>query len=246
MVKRIDNILMAVLPILFLYGAYWFVGFIPITYVYCPNLEVYREPITVFGIAAFILTFLVIAVGVFNIRNIKRLGLIFLIYQPIKLIVDLTGRLYENQGMNHYIFCSVNFLTLFLCIGTAVVIWKNKDNGNTWHTDLARFSIRCTIPVLVISIAVPILEIVIMWLLLERSVPFGAEEFFNSVVIVMSVTSAVLTLVLGIFMQLGGAAFERDSKLFSVDSLKPLAFSVLFSVVITVAWRLSELGYHHN
>lgn len=246
MSRRIGNIIKTVLPLLFLYGAYWLIGFIPITYIYYPkNLAVYSEPITVFGIIAFILTFLVIAVGVFNIRSVKRLGLIFLIYQPIKLIVDLTGMAYESKYLNIYIFQSVNFLTIFLCIGTAVVVLKNKEDARAWHTDLAKFLLRC-IPVTLISIIIPILENVIVLRLLDQTLPYGAEEIFNTIITVMSVTSAVLTIMLGIFMRLAGAAFDCDHKLISVETLKPLVFSMAFSIVVTVAWRLMQLGYQYK
>ncbi len=238
MSRQIGNIIKTILPLLFLYFAYWFIGFIPVIGIYYPkNLAVYREPITIFGIIAFILTFLVIAVGVFNIRSAKRLGLIFLIYQPIKLIVDLTGMAYESKYLNIYIFYSVNFLTMFLCIGTAVVILKNKENGEAWHTSLPKFLIRC-IPAALISILIPILENIIVLRILDQPLPYGAEEIFNTIIIVMSVTSAVLTVMCGIFMQLAGVTFDDDRKLISVETLKPLIFSILFSIAIPIVWQL--------
>lgn len=155
--EKIGRIIKAVLPLGLLYGAYWYIGFIPINYIYYPNPNVYREAIIIFGIIAFILTFLVIAVGVFNIRNIKQLGLIFLAYQPIKLLVDLTGLIYEGKYLNNYIYYSVNFLTIFIFLGAAVVVLKNKESGGTLHTNIGKFLIRC-IPVSLISIFIPVLE----------------------------------------------------------------------------------------
>lgn len=238
MSRRIVNIIKAILPLLFLYAAYWFIGFIPVTGIYYPqNLAVYSEPITIFVIIAFILTFLVIAVGVFNIRSVKRLGLIFLIYQPIKLIVDLTGTAYESRQLYVFTFYSVNFLTIFLCIGTAVVILKNKEDARAWHTGLAKFLLRC-IPVTLISILIPILENIIVLRVLDQTLPYGAEEIFNTIIIVMSVTSAALTIMLGIFMRLAGAAFDCDQKLISAEALKPLIFSILFSIAIPIVRQL--------
>lgn len=233
---KFGKVLAKVFPLLFLYGSYWFIGFIPITYIYYPNLAVYREAITIFGIMAFILTFLVIAVGVFNIRSVKRLGMIFLCYQPIKLIVDLTGTAYESKYLNNFIFFSVNFLTMFICLGAAVIIIKNKENGLAFHTNISKFLFRC-IPVTLISIFIPILENLAVRNLLNQSLPYSAEEIFNTIVLVMSISSAVLTVILGVFAQAVGATIDCDYKLISVEALKPLVFSMLCSIVITIIWR---------
>lgn len=236
MVKFV-KVLEKVFPLLFLYESYWFIGFIPITYIYYPNLAVYREASTIFGIIAFILTFLVIAVGVFNIRSVKQVGMIFLCYQPIKLILDLTGTTYESKYLNNFIFYSLNFLTIFICLGVAVIIIKNKENGLAFHTNISKFLIRC-IPITLISVFIPILENLAVRHLLNQSLPYSAEEIFNTIVLIMSVSSAVLTVMLGVFVQAVGATVECDYKFISVKALKPLVFSVLCSVGIIIIWRL--------
>lgn len=145
--KKIGKIIRAVLPLFFLYGSYWFIGFIPVFCVYYPDFTVYSNIFGIFGILAFVLTFLVIAVEVFNIRNIKQLGLIFLAYQPIKLLVDLTGLIYEGKYLNNYIYYSVNFLTIFIFLGTAVVVLKNKESGVALHTNIGFSFIESNIAV---------------------------------------------------------------------------------------------------
>lgn len=240
--EKIGRIIKAVLPLGLLYGAYWCIGFIPINYIYYPNPNVYREAITIFGIIAFILTFLVIAVGVFNICNIKQLGLIFLAYQPIKLLVDLTGLIYEGKYLNNYIYYSINFLTIFIFLGTAVVILKNKETGMALHTNIGKFLIRY-IPVSLISILIPVLENILVSPLLNQTLPYdyGAEEFFNFIILIMSISNAVLTVTLAIFVKAVDATFNSDSKLISVETLKQLIYPILFSIAITIIWRLINL-----
>lgn len=94
---QIVKVISKILPLLFLFGSFWLIGFIPITYIYYPNLAVYREAITLFGIIAFVLTFLFIAVGVFNIRSIKQLGVIFLSYQPIAFVKKKVSHLLRKK-----------------------------------------------------------------------------------------------------------------------------------------------------
>ncbi len=118
---KLVNIVKAILPVLALFGAYWCIGIIPVFYVYYPKLSVYREPITLLCIVEFILTFLAIAVGVFRITRPKALGFLFLLYQPIKLVVDLTALLYKNSDIG-YILRAVTFVTMFAFLGTAVPI----------------------------------------------------------------------------------------------------------------------------
>lgn len=240
--RKISNIIKAVLPLIFLYGSYWFIEFIPISYVYYPNFTVYSNIFGIFGILAFVLTFLVIAVGVFNIRNIKQLGLIFLAYQPIKLLVDLSGLIYEGKYLNNYIYYSVNFLTIFIFLGTAVVVLKNKESGMALHTNIGKFLIRC-IPVSLISILIPVLENILVPPLLNQTLPYnyGAEEFFNFIILVMSISNVVLTIMLAIFMRVADATFDSDSKLISVETLKRLIYPVLFSLAIVIFWRLINL-----
>ena len=229
-----------ILPILFLFGSFWFIGFIPISYIYYPNPTVYREGITLFGIISFVLIFLVIAVGVFNIHGIKQLGVIFLSYQPIKLIVDLSGTVYESKYLNNYIFYSVNLLTLFLCLGMAVVIIKNKENNLKFYTNSPIFLLHC-IPIVLINIIVPILENLGAFAILNHSLPYGAEEIFDIIIIIMSVICALLTIVLSIFMQIQGATIECDYKLLSVKALQPLFLSMLFSITIAVVWKIIQI-----
>lgn len=238
---KLGKIIKAVLPLVFLYVSYWFVGFIPISYVYYPDFSVYHEKITIFCILAFVLTFLVIAVGVFNIRSVKRLGVIFLLYQPIKLVVDLTGLLYESKYLNIYIFQSVNFLAIFIWLGSSVVVIRNKEDGQPPFTNIAKFLIRC-IPVSLISVSVPILENIIVRCLLNQTLPYGAAEIFNVIVFVMSVSIAALTIMLGIFMQASNAALDGDFKLISIETLKPLIFSMLFSIAVPILWRLMNIA----
>lgn len=234
---QIVKVILKIFPLLFLFGSFWLIGFIPITYIYYPNLAVYRESITLFGIIAFVLTFLVIAVGVFNIRSIKQLGVIFLSYQPIKLIVDLSGTLYESKYLNNYIFYSVNFLTLFICLGMAVVIIKNKENNLKLYTNIPVFLLH-SIPIVLINIIVPILENLGAFAILNYSLPYGAEEIFDIIIVIMSVICALLTIILGIFMQIKNVTIECDCKLLSVKALQPLILSMLFSITIAVVWRI--------
>lgn len=226
-----------ILPILFLFGSFWLIGFIPITYIYYPNLTVYHEGITLFGIISFILIFLVIAVGVFNVHSIKQLGVIFLSYQPIKLIVDLSGTVYESKYLNNYIFYSVNLLTLFLWLGMAVIIIKNKENHLKFYTNIPVFLLHC-IPIVLVNTIVPILENFGVFAILNYSLPYGAEEIFDIIIVIMSVICALLTIVLSIFMQIQGATIECDCKPLSVKSLQPLVLSMLFSITIVVVWKL--------
>lgn len=243
MCKKISEVIAKVFPLLFLFSSYCLIGFFPITYIYYLDLAVYHEAVTLFCVIAFILTFLVIAVGVFNIRSVKQLGIIFLCYQPIKLIIDLTGTAYASKYLNNFIFYSVNFLTMFICLGIATIIIKNKRIDADLLTNIPKFLFRC-IPIILISVIIPVLENVAVLHLLNQTLPYGAEEFFNIIIGVMSVSIAVLTIILSVFMQANGATIDCDFKLISIDTLKPLIFSMLGSIAIVIIWRYIFQAVH--
>lgn len=95
-----------------------------------------------------------------------------------------------------------------------------------------------SIPIVLINIIVPILENLGAFAILNYSLPYGAEEIFDIIIVIMSVICALLTIILGIFMQIKGATIECDCKLLSVKALQPLLLSMLFSITIAVVWRI--------
>lgn len=241
--EKLVKIVKAVLPVLALFGAYWYIGIIPVYYVYYPKLSVYREPITLLCIAEFILTFFAVAVGVFRITRPKTLGLLFLLYQPIKLIVDLMSLLYEKSDLG-YIFRTVTFVTMFVFLGAAVIVLKNKENGMPLNENLLKFLIRC-IPISLICILIPILEnafapqFVKLLLSSPNNDQYSVEYIFNNIIVsIMAVSIVVINIALATFVQLNGATFDDGDKLISAETLKHIGVSVLCSITIAIIWRL--------
>lgn len=239
------SLITAILPVLALFGAYWYIGVIPVYYVYYPKLSVYSEAVTLLCIAGFILTFFAVAVGVFQITKPKHLGLLFLLYQPIKIIVDLTSLLYENRDLG-YIFRSVTFVTMFVFLGASVIVLKNKKNGIPLRENLSKFLIRC-IPISLICILIPVLENAFAPQFMEvllaspNNQQYSVDYIFNSIIVpIMAVSLAVIAISLAIFVQLNGTTFDDDDKLFSAKTLKCVGVSVLCSIAIVIIWCLVQ------
>ncbi len=244
--EKLVNIVKAILPVLALFGAYWYIGIIPVYYVYYPKLSVYREPVTLIFIAEFILSFLAVAVGVFRITRPKALGFLFLLYQPIKLVVDLTALLYENSDIG-YIIRTVTFVTMFAFLGAAVLVLKNKENGKPPCDNLLKFLGKC-IPISLICLLVLILEnvftpqLVKMFMSLPNTEQYGVVYIFNNFIVsIMAVSLVIINIALAAFVQLNGATFDNGGKLISAETLKPVGVSVLFSIIVTIIWRFAEL-----
>lgn len=235
------NIVKSVLPVLALFGAYLYIRIIPVNYVYYPKISVYREVVTWNCIVEFILAFFAIAIGVFRITNLKHLSLSFLLYQPIKFIVDLISLLYERKDLG-YIFRTSTFVTMFVYMGSMVVVLKNKENNKPLHSDLGKFLIQCT-PVTIISLLIPILEnkfapqIFDMLLSSTLGDMYSAEYISNIVVLIMVVSTAIISVAFAIFAELSNATFDRGEKLLSAKSLKPIGVSMLCSIISVIIWH---------
>lgn len=239
---KLVKIVKAIFPVLALFCAYWYIGIVPVYYVYYPKISVYREPITLLCIAEFILTFLAVAVGVFRITRPKTLSFLFLLYQPIKLVVDLTSLIYENNDFG-YIFRAVTFVTMFAFLGTAVLVLKNKENSKPPFDNIFKFLVRC-IPISLICLLILILENVFapqlmdILLSLPNSEQYGVEYIFNNIIVsIMGVSLMVINIALAAFVQLNDATFDDGDKLISVETLKHVGVSILCSIVITITWR---------
>lgn len=236
------NIVKSILPVLFLFGAYLYIGIIPVNYVYYPKISVYHEVVTWICIAECILAFFAIAIGVFRITNPKHLGLSFLLYQPVKFIVDLISLLYERKDLG-YIFRASTFVTMFVYIGSTVVILKNKENNKPPHSGLGKFLIQCT-PVTIICLLIPILEnkfapqIFNMLTSSTLGDMYGAEYIFNIVVLIMVVSTAIISVAFAIFAELSNATFDRGERLLSAKSLKLIGGSMLCSIISVIIWHL--------
>ncbi len=77
---------------------------------------------------------------------------------------------------------------------------------------------------------------------LPNNEQFGVEYIFNNfIVLIMAVSLVIINIVLAAFVQLNGATFDNGGKLISAETLKPVGVSVLFSIIITIIWRFTEL-----
>lgn len=141
-----------------------FCRFTPILGYFYLNFDVYKQNgnIILGAIFSFAIIFLVLAVKVFKIHNIKHILLVFLSFQPIKLIVDITARFYGDHYYDQHIFSHLNIILMFMWLSVAKTVIENAHSKEKPYKNLGN-TLKKTLPCLGISVGICACEAVFMF-----------------------------------------------------------------------------------